>query len=369
MVTSVETSLYKTLHLSSDPAVRRRYMIVDEPIIGNFRFGLLLEDLDIVAEQTALAYVRRFHADARVVTAAIDNIIVRHVVDNDRDIVIHARINNVGTSSLVVGMRVEHPGNPATHIASCYFTMVARGGENAEQSRSLPPLHYADELAQQRADKATAARQEYRQQLAAEQEPPSREEFKLLQQLHHAQDEPGFRGLKAGNLVVEGWDRMYPEQEYVPHRIFGGYIVRRAYELSSICSELVAPDRSVIAAVNRINFFHPVRLGDKLHYTCRVVYTSGSFICVEAISRESAVTAPARPSPIHASLPLSMWAKIFSTVRCQTFTRGPIRKMPVFFRPTAVTSRCSAITHCFEFVQGALPAIFRRQNGHFPGYP
>ena len=75
---------------------------------------------------------------------------------------------------------------------------------------------------------------------------------------------------------------MYPEQEYVPHRIFGGYIVRRAYELSSICSELVSPDRSVIAAVNRINFFHPVRLGDKLHYTCRVVYTSGSFICVEA---------------------------------------------------------------------------------------
>ena len=82
--------------------------------------------------------------------------------------------------------------------------------------------------------------------------------------------------------MVDGWDRMYPEQEYVPHRIFGGYIVRRAYELSSICSELVAPDRSVIAAVNRINFFHPVRLGDKLHYTCRVVFTSDSFICVEA---------------------------------------------------------------------------------------
>jgi acyl-coenzyme A thioesterase 9 len=38
----------------------------------------------------------------------------------------------------------------------------------------------------------------------------------------------------------------------------------------------------VIAAVNRINFFHPVRLGDKLHYTSRVVYTSNSFICVEA---------------------------------------------------------------------------------------
>lgn len=282
MITPAETSYYKTLHLSSDPAVRRRYMIVDEPITGNFRFGLLLEDLDIVAEQAALGYVRRFHSDARVVTAAIDNIIVRHVVDNDRDILIHARINHVGRSSMVVGIRVEHPGNPSTHIASCYFTMVARGGANDEESRALPSLRYSDQLEQRRADKAIAAREEHRLQHAAELEPPSREEYKLLQQLHDAQEVAGFTGLKAGQLVVDGWDRMYPEQEYVPHRIFGGYIVRRAYELSSICSELVATDRSVIAAVNRINFFHPVRLGDKLHYTCRIVYTSGSFICVEA---------------------------------------------------------------------------------------
>ena len=36
------------------------------------------------------------------------------------------------------------------------------------------------------------------------------------------------------------------------------------------------------AAVNRINFFHPVRMGDTLHYTSRVVYTDDCFVCVEA---------------------------------------------------------------------------------------
>lgn len=282
MTTPEKTSLYKTLPLSSDLKVRRRYMVVDEPLTGNFRFGLLLEDLDIMAEQAALGYARRFHDDAKVVTAAIDNIIVRHVVDNDRDIQIDARINHVGRSSMVVGMRVEHPGEPSTHIASCYFTMVARGGESAEESRVLPPLDYQDELEKRRAEKSLYERELYRQQQAALQEPPSSEEFMLLRGLHQAQDEPGFDGLKAKRLVVDAWERMYPEQEYVPHRIFGGYIIRRAYELSSICAELVAPDRALIAAVNRINFFHPVRLGDKLHYTCRVVYTSDSFICVEA---------------------------------------------------------------------------------------
>jgi len=75
---------------------------------------------------------------------------------------------------------------------------------------------------------------------------------------------------------------MYPEKENVPRSIFGGYLIRRAFELSCICSDLVAPIRSIIAALTRINFFHPVRIGDTLHFTSRVVYTSDSFICVEA---------------------------------------------------------------------------------------
>jgi acyl-CoA hydrolase len=97
-----------------------------------------------------------------------------------------------------------------------------------------------------------------------------------------AQDEPCFRGLRASRLVTESWERMYPAKENVPQSIFGGYLIRRAFELSTICSDLVATDRSIIAAVTRINFFHPVRIGDTLHFTSRVVYTSGSFICVEA---------------------------------------------------------------------------------------
>jgi acyl-CoA hydrolase len=285
MTAPLETSSYRTVPLAGDPALRRRYMVVDEDIPGNCRFGLLLEELDIMAEQTALAYVRRTHPEGRVVTAAIDNIVVRHVVDVTRDIVFHARINHVGRSSLEIGIRVEHPATPSAqeeHIASCYFTMVARGGEGAGESLPLPPLDYLTEEEKERAAKVIACREEYRQQQASLLEPPSREEYEMLDRLHRAQEEPGFSGLPAGRLVTDAWERMYPEQEYVPQRIFGGYLMRRAYELSAICSEQVAPNRSIIAAVNRINFFHPVRLGDKLHFTSRVVYTHESFVCVEA---------------------------------------------------------------------------------------
>lgn len=283
MTQPCDTVVHQTLALGSDPVQRRRFMVVDEPIQGNLRFGLLLEILDKLAEETALRYVNQFHPTARVVTAAIDNIIIRHAVDVTRDLTFAASINQVGRSSLEIGIRVEQPGNPTVHIASCYFTMVARSGYGDNVvSVVLPPLAYIEPLEKRRAGKALARREEYRQQQAALQEPPSKEEYTLLAALHHAQEAPGFSGLLCARLASDGWERMYPEQENVPSKIFGGYLIRRAFELSSICSEMVAPDRSIIAAVNRINFFHPVRMGDKLHFTTRVVYAQDSFICVEA---------------------------------------------------------------------------------------
>jgi acyl-CoA hydrolase len=284
-----DTTRTFTLPLASEAGLRRRFMVLDEPLKGNLRFGLLLEVLDKLAEETSLEHLRRSHPEARVVTAAVDSILVRNVPDLTRDILFSARVNHVGKSSMEVGIRVVHPGDPPVHIASCYFTMVGRmlEGEGA-RSVAVPPVEYQDELERKRAHKATLRREAYRAQLAAAEEPPSREEYRLLAELHQAQEQPGFQGLLAGRLVTEAWERMYPEQENVPRTIFGGYVMRRAYEVSSICAERVAPDRPVLAAVNRVNFFHPVRLGDILRYTTRVVCTGNCLVGVEArIERRS----------------------------------------------------------------------------------
>ena len=197
-----DTSHYQVLPLSSDAELRHRHMVVAEPLEGNLRFGLLLEILDSVAEETALRYVNQYYPEARVVTAAIDDIFVRHAADVNRDIVFHARINHVGRSSLVIGIRVEQPGESKNHIASCHFTMVARSWKDGEEySVPLPPLEYLDENEQRRAQKAVTSREEYKQQQALLSEPPSREEFEMLAALHQAQEEPGFTGLRAGRLV------------------------------------------------------------------------------------------------------------------------------------------------------------------------
>lgn len=294
-----DTDLVRTLSFASDPELRRRYKLIDEPVLGNIRFGLLLEVLDKLAEECALGYARRLHPEARVVTAAVDNIYVRNAADVGRDMVFRARINFVGKTSMEVGIRVEHPkgvqGEAATHIASCYFTMVARSGAGeGATSLSVPPLELGEELDQRRSARALARREAYRASLQQALEAPSREEYTLLSELHAAQDQPGGSLLLASQCVTSGWERTYPEHENVPEKIFGGHLIRRAYEQSSICAEEVAPDRPVIVAVNRINFFQPVRMGDKLQFISRATYTGKASICVETdiirISRDRTQT-------------------------------------------------------------------------------
>lgn len=286
-----ETSIDRLLPFSSDSSLRRRFMVVKEPISGNLRFGLLLEELDRLAEEAAREYARRSAPDARVVTAAIDDIVIRNPADVTRDLALRARINSVGRSSMEVGIRLEHTDHEPTHIASCYFTMVARAGAGEEaRSVEVEPLEYRDPIEKRRREKALERRRRYRERLATAAEPPSREEYEHLAALHEAQEDPDFDGHLAGDLVTNGWDRMYPSQENVPTKVFGGYIVRRAFELASIHAEQIAPHRPVPVRVNRINFLQPVRIGDKLRFTSRIVYTGETSVWVdveiERISRD-----------------------------------------------------------------------------------
>lgn len=278
-----DTRYLFVLPFSTDPVIARRFLARDSAMVGNIRFGKILETLDKVAENTAMAYVQRFYPQARVVTAAVDNIVLRNPADTRRDLVFSAQINHVGRSSMEVGIRVERLGEGSSHLASCYFTMVARSADSGEaRSLSLPPLQYPQELDQKRYHKAELRRQAYRDGLAKAEEMPSLDEYLFLKKLHREQEGEGFSGIRAGQLVLESTCRAYPEQENVPKTIFGGYLIRKAYELAALAAEMVAPNRAVPCQVNRINFNQPVLLGDQLKFTARVVYTGRTTVTVQS---------------------------------------------------------------------------------------
>lgn len=278
-----DTRYLFVLPFSTDPALARRFLASDSEMVGNIRFGKLLETLDKVAENTALNYVHRFYPDARVVTAAVDQIVLRSPADTKHDLVFSAQINHVGKSSMEVGIRVECLGARSSHLATCYFTMVARSADlQHAQSLQLPPLSYVDEIEQKRYRKAEERRQAYRDGLAKSEELPSPEEFQIIKKLHRDQAQSDFKGYRIGDLVLESTCRAYPEQENVPQTIFGGFLIRKAYELAALAAELVAPDRVIPRQVNRINFNQPVLLGDQLKFVARVVYTGATTITVQS---------------------------------------------------------------------------------------
>lgn len=278
----LETSIERTLPFGSEPKLRQKFKIIDKDIPGNIRWGRLLEELDKLAEDIALDYVHQFKPEGRVVTAAVDDIALHVPGDINKDVYLRARINYVGRTSMEVGIRVDQDKEAEQSLAACYFTMVARKGEGDDaESLPIPSLEYKSDVEKRRYDAAIERRKKYREQIDALEEPPSKEEYKMLRELHKAQEKEDFDGLLAGKQIRDNVERMYPNMENVPHKIFGGYVIRRAFELALIQAEEIMPDRPIFVRVNRINFLQPIRIGDKLDFTSRVVYTGDTSMTLE----------------------------------------------------------------------------------------
>ncbi|MDY6820577.1 MAG: acyl-CoA thioesterase [Deferribacterota bacterium] len=273
----------KILPLNSNNKLREQYKIIEGNILGNFRFGLLLEELDILAGETANLYVAQFYNNARIVTAAIDQILLRDVFRIDEDIILKSRVNYVGTTSMEIGIRIEQIiNNKNIHIATCYFTMVARlGNIDNDYGAKLPPLEYVEDLDKVRAQNAIKRKKRYLKEQKNTATSLDPKEFENLFSLYYkSKKEDG--NIFIGDTIIESWERTYPEHKNPNQTIFGGYLARKAYELSSICSDTASTNRSLIGAVNRINFFYPVLIGDKLKYTSKIVDTTGPYISIES---------------------------------------------------------------------------------------
>ena len=275
-MTPAQTSTTEQLKFSSDPTLRRRFMVTDEAVSANLRAGVMLEVLDKLAEVTALRYVQEFEPGARVVTAALDDLEVRNAPDIDQDILLLARINFVGRTSMEVGIRIEQNAPVRVHIASCYFTMVAR---LEGRSLTVPPLEYSTEQEKRRSKRAEERRTERLRNNAVH--PPTLTEHAMLHSLHRELDNASDPPLLTRNLVTSGWERTYPEYENVPQTIFGGHVIHHAYMYAHICAEMIADHRALLVCSSRIDFYQPVRMGDKLHFVSQITYTGRTSIAVE----------------------------------------------------------------------------------------
>jgi len=103
---------------------------------GKIHGGILLSLMDKVAYATASK-----HAGTYCVTVSVDKVEFLQPVEVGELVSMHASVNYVGRTSLVVGIRVEALNvktNIVKHTNSSFFTMVAKGDD--EKPMVVPKL-------------------------------------------------------------------------------------------------------------------------------------------------------------------------------------------------------------------------------------
>jgi acyl-CoA hydrolase len=95
---------------------------LDANMLGNVHGGVIMREVDTAAGTAALR-----HAGRPCVTAAIDELSFLAAVHVGDILVVSARVNDVGRTSLEVGVKVEAEplaGGPRRHTTSAYLVMV-----------------------------------------------------------------------------------------------------------------------------------------------------------------------------------------------------------------------------------------------------
>jgi uncharacterized protein (TIGR00369 family) len=105
-------------------------------LMGNVHGGEIMKLID-----TAAGIAASRHAGGPVVTAALDQMSFLHPVRVGDVVFVHAAVNDVGRTSMEVGVRVEAEevlSGRRTHTSSAYLVFVAL--DEHGQPRPVPPL-------------------------------------------------------------------------------------------------------------------------------------------------------------------------------------------------------------------------------------
>ena len=141
---------------ASDSAISlvQHMELTDSNLLGNVHGGAVMKLVDTAGGLAAIK-----HSGGPVVTVAMDEMSFMEPVRLGDIVSVKAMVNDVGTTSMEVGVRVEAE-NPITgtrvHAASAYLVYVAIDDEG--HPRSVPPLLAETETEQRRQGEAKLRR-------------------------------------------------------------------------------------------------------------------------------------------------------------------------------------------------------------------
>ena len=308
------------------------------------RVGRVLEDLDSLAGNIAFSHCDDADRNTRpqlLVTASVDRVRLMRALKLEEDVILSGAVAWVGRSSMVIRMEAwpaEHPDAPACEDAraetkktknekkndayakrsgpslSADFTFVARDAVTNKSAAVNPLVPDCDasralfaSTGERVARKKAALKETTRASRAAADRGAASEALAAAKaafvdaaarEARAAMELPALAAPDAILSDATRTENMFvaqPQQRNLSGRVFGGFLLRRAFELAFATSYVFGGARPRFKSVRDMDFLRPVDVGDLLRFKARVLHVDATHCdtgqCVD-VEVECLVTKP-----------------------------------------------------------------------------
>ncbi|XP_030625788.1 acyl-coenzyme A thioesterase 9, mitochondrial-like [Chanos chanos] len=280
------------LPLGTQPSLRDKYLNYHNSV----RFGRILEDLDSLAVLICYSHTRNEalkKSPLSIVTALVDKIDMRkNIIYPDCDIKFTGHVTWVGKSSIEAKMHMaQYHDGAYSPVLDATFVMVARDPENKRAAFVNPlKLEGPEEESLFQQGEINKKRRVELSTASLLKVAPTAEERTVIHSLFlNTLDTKtvSFRSrvLPPNSVWMEdakmkGLEICHPQERNIFNRIFGGFLMRKAYELGWANACAYGGCRPTLVAVDDIMFQKPVEIGSLLLLSSQVCYTEGNHIQV-----------------------------------------------------------------------------------------
>ncbi|XP_065185657.1 acyl-coenzyme A thioesterase 9, mitochondrial-like [Sycon ciliatum] len=290
-------------------------------IMGGVRAGLLLEDMDIIAAYSAYMHCSQHGnldkaKNLSIVTALVDRLDIRENISLERDIRLTGMVTWVGKSSMEVAVFIDQEEKGPEETAAKENTAASQDGDSSNDNRQWKRLAEATLVMVGRNPQTGKAAQINFLQLRTQEEiemfqqgerrkagrqmmakasltrrPPSEDERRAVHELFLETVDSSSAALQDDPRLPEGsvWmsdTRMssvrlcHPQHRNMHNKIFGGYLMRQAFELAWASVSVYTQTLPQFIAMDDIFFRVPVEIGDMLEFKSQIVFTEGPYLHV-----------------------------------------------------------------------------------------
>ena len=258
------------------------------------RYGKLFEVIDAIAADVSYKHIgvgeNKETKDVTIVTACVDGMIAKSDIKSDEDLTIQAFMTYAGRSSMEIHVNLLQSDEI---VASTQFIMVA---QREGKSWAVPGLAaFSDEeRVEHTKGRERAAQRKEKSASSLELKPPQPEEVGVMHSMYllekeasksekdHPRNIASKKYLYMKDSIVDSTYVMHKQQRNIHNKIFGGELMRIAFEMAFICARCYAgTDMCHFYAIDDISFLKPVNIGAIMDFVGKVIYSRGRYIVIQ----------------------------------------------------------------------------------------